>query len=239
MKRLCLLVTIAAGALAAAPGAAVAAPVELLTNGSFESGFSGWTTTQPTVPLYPWTIASSSTPVVFTLATPQDGTFDAANGFDGSPGAYTLTQQVTIPPGTDSALSWLDRLQYFMFGGAQARIMEVRILDGSSATLATPYSFTTGPGDFQLHDTGWQSHSVDLSSFAGQTVSVQFHFDIPENFSGPAQAELDALSLLATFRVPATKDDCKNGGWTRYYNEDSTPRFTNQGDCVSFVASGN
>jgi hypothetical protein len=36
----------------------------------------------------------------------------------------------------------------------------------------------------------------------------------------------DALSL------PVSKDQCKNGGWRSY------PRFKNQGDCVSFVATG-
>jgi hypothetical protein len=34
--------------------------------------------------------------------------------------------------------------------------------------------------------------------------------------------------------APSTKDDCKNGGWQAFTN----PTFTNQGDCVSFVATG-
>lgn len=33
--------------------------------------------------------------------------------------------------------------------------------------------------------------------------------------------------------LPTTKEDCKNGGWQNYDG-----RFKNQGDCVSFVASG-
>jgi hypothetical protein len=36
------------------------------------------------------------------------------------------------------------------------------------------------------------------------------------------------------FRVPATKDDCKNGGWATFNN----PTFKNQGDCVSSFAPG-
>jgi hypothetical protein len=32
--------------------------------------------------------------------------------------------------------------------------------------------------------------------------------------------------------LPTSKDQCKNGGWTAF------PQFKNQGDCVSFVASG-
>jgi hypothetical protein len=34
--------------------------------------------------------------------------------------------------------------------------------------------------------------------------------------------------------VPTSKDDCKNGGWKNF----SSPAFKNQGDCVSFVATG-
>jgi hypothetical protein len=42
------------------------------------------------------------------------------------------------------------------------------------------------------------------------------------------------LSSLAepVLIVPTNKDQCKNGGWKNY------PQFKNQGDCVSFVASG-
>jgi hypothetical protein len=32
--------------------------------------------------------------------------------------------------------------------------------------------------------------------------------------------------------LPTTRDDCKNGGWKTY------GVFKNQGDCVSFVATG-
>lgn len=240
MKRLCLFATIAmAAALAAGASVAVAAPTQLLTNGSFESGFTGWTTTEPAVPFRPWTAATASDPATypfFSAPSPQDGTYDALNGFDGSSGSYTLTQQVTIPPGSDSALSWKDRLQWLIFG-TLPRTVQVRILDGSSSVIATPYTFTA-PADGALHDTGWQDHSVDLSTFAGQTVSVQFHFDIPEYFAGPGQAELDALSLLATQRLPTSKDECKHGGWRQFFTSTGEPLFKNQGECVSFVEHG-
>lgn len=38
--------------------------------------------------------------------------------------------------------------------------------------------------------------------------------------------------------VPTTEAQCKNGGWTRTVRPDGTP-FKNQGDCVSFVNTGN
>ncbi len=34
-------------------------------------------------------------------------------------------------------------------------------------------------------------------------------------------------------RTPATKDDCKNGGWATF----NDPAFKNQGDCVSYVST--
>ena len=35
--------------------------------------------------------------------------------------------------------------------------------------------------------------------------------------------------------LPVTKEDCENDGWTRF---DGTATFKNQGDCVSYVATG-
>ena len=37
--------------------------------------------------------------------------------------------------------------------------------------------------------------------------------------------------------VPTRKDQCKNGGWKNYVDNTGTP-FKNQGDCVSYVATG-
>ena len=36
---------------------------------------------------------------------------------------------------------------------------------------------------------------------------------------------------------PATKDDCKNGGWMNFVKDDGSA-FKNQGDCVSYVNNG-
>ena len=44
-------------------------------------------------------------------------------------------------------------------------------------------------------------------------------------------------SMNATSVAPTTKDQCKQGGWQAYTDSNGTP-FKNQGDCVSFVATG-
>jgi hypothetical protein len=53
---------------------------------------------------------------------------------------------------------------------------------------------------------------------------------------GQEDADNDGVGTACdTEEIPNSKDDCKNGGWANY-NGDYT--FRNQGDCVSFVASG-
>jgi hypothetical protein len=52
-------------------------------------------------------------------------------------------------------------------------------------------------------------------------------------------ADLTNITVNGQVQVPApttptTKDQCKNGGWKTFTN----PAFKNQGDCVSFVATG-
>jgi hypothetical protein len=34
------------------------------------------------------------------------------------------------------------------------------------------------------------------------------------------------------------KEDCKNGGWKTFLNADGSQMFKNQGDCVSYFATG-
>ena len=64
----------------------------------------------------------------------------------------------------------------------------------SDAVLKTLYSFDTGiaPG---LGDSGWNSHSADISEFIGSTIQLHFLESIPETFTGPGQFEIDAVQL--------------------------------------------
>ncbi len=48
-------------------------------------------------------------------------------------------------------------------------------------------------------------------------------------------ANVDNISVNSTnIGGPSGKDVCKNGGWKNFQN----PSFKNQGDCVSFYATG-
>jgi extracellular elastinolytic metalloproteinase len=188
---------------------------ELIANGSFETGdFTGWTTVTTGAPFIDWTVSGAGNGTGFDMAptSPQDGSLVAWNGFDGEgPMQYSMHQDVTIPAGSALTLSWQDRVQWnFTVTGTatEARIYEVRIVDPATETvLETLHTFSTGT-DIILGDSGWQTHTADLSAYAGQTIRLQFFEDIPEAFTGPAQIEFDAISInLGGPEPPANLDD--------------------------------
>src|SRR5262245_45831677 len=176
-------------------------PDELVFNGSFEFGLFGWTNEITAEPFIPWTVSRAGDGSGFDMAptAPQDGERVLWNGFDGDgPMQFLLYQDVKIPAGTTQAvLSWKDRVQWNFLVGTQTQqqTYEVQVRDPvSNAVLQTLHGFNTGIAD-GLGDTGWQSHSADLSAFIGQTIRIWFEETIPESFTGPGQFELDAVSL--------------------------------------------
>jgi hypothetical protein len=182
---------------------------ELVSNGGFETGdFSSWTTITNGVPFVDWTVsAAGSGSGFFPPTSPQEGVYDAWNGFDGAgPMSFALYQDVTIPGSTTALLSWKHRAQWnFALTGSatQPRLFEVQLRDpGNDAVLATLYSFSTGTA-LVVGDTGWISATADLSPFAGSSVRIYFFESIPESFTGPGQLEIDAVSLRTPVPEPA------------------------------------
>lgn len=180
---------------------------QLIVNGSFETGdFSGWhvstvATGGSGTPFQPWSV----TPAGFggfleyqiVQTSPQHGTHDAWNGFDGGgPMEFRMYQDISIPNGVSLNISWRDRAQWNFCCALQTqpRTYQVQLRNPSTnAILTTLYSFSTGTEDF-YHDTGWLTHSHDVSAFSGQTVRLFFLEIIPESFTGPAQIEFDSIS---------------------------------------------
>jgi hypothetical protein len=180
---------------------------QLIVNGSFETGdFSGWNVSTVATggsgtPFQPWSV----TPGRFggygefqiVQTSPQHGTHDAWNGFDGGgPMEFRMYQDISIPSGALPTLSWRDRAQwnFCCHLQTQPRTYQVQLRNpATNAILTTLYSFSTGTADF-YHDTGWLTHSHDLSAFAGQTVRIFFLEVIPEYFTGPGQIEFDSVS---------------------------------------------
>ena len=180
---------------------------QLIVNGSFETGdFTGWNVSAVSTggsgdPFVPWSVTAAGTGGFdfgygILPTSPQHGTHDAWNGFDGGgPMEYRMFQDVSIPSGVSINLSWRDRAQWnYCCGQTKPRTYEVQLRDpATNAVMTTLYSFSTGI-DAGHHDTGWLTHTHDLSAFAGHTVRIFFLETIPENFTGPAQIEFDSIS---------------------------------------------
>ena len=199
------------------PGAAAqaAAPNELLVNGSFETGdFTGWTTVTTRPPFRPWAVTPGGQGGGFGMlqTQPQDGNYVAWNGFDGfGPMEFRMFQDVTIAAGASATLTWMDRVQWNFTEGSFAslpRRYDVDILDpATNSLLQNVYSFSTGTQSTSpTGNTNWQTHSVDVSAFAGQSVRLMFREQIPQFRTGPGQIEFDAISLTAGAVVAADPD---------------------------------
>lgn len=80
-----------------------------------------------------------------------------------------------------------------------------------------------------------------VNSSSGGGVHLVVGFASPgDQFDG----NVDAFTIDSTtydfepnLPSPTSKDQCKNGGWQNYADANGTP-FKNQGDCVSYLATG-
>lgn len=174
-----------------------------VVNGGFETGnFSGWSIGSGAGNVDEWLIATAEEPGWSGDGHPFEGTYYAQNGFDGAAGQYIdLYQEIAIPSWVSSlALRWSDRLQWDITHNAtKAREYSVTILPmGGGSAFAELYSTTLEP--MTSGDTGYVTHTVDLlglaPSIVGKTVRINFHQSIPESYTGPAQIDLDAISLI-------------------------------------------
>ena len=172
-------------------------PPELVVNGSFETGdLTGWNVTNladPFAPVAFWVVSPAGAGPYFGNSMPQDGLLAAWNGFDGcGPDQFTMYQDVAIPVSVPTTLSWMDRIQW-NFRGA-ARTYEVQLRDpATDIVLATLHSFSFAGEE---GDTGWLTHTSDLSPYAGTTIRLHFVEKIPadECYVGPGQFEIDAIT---------------------------------------------
>lgn len=210
--------------LLALASSARAQPVELITNGSFETGnLFGWTVGYSGIASFTWRPAGAGDGRGFGMAptAPQDGNFLAWNGFDGTtPNTiFRLHQVVSIPADHTATLSWKHRIQWnFNYGSYanQSRRFLALINDPNTfQTLAQLYTLETGSqGQNPTGDTGWVTQTFDVSQFAGETVMVRFIEVVPEPGKGPAQVELDDVSLTVENNdtdgdgVPNDQDAC-------------------------------
>jgi hypothetical protein len=221
-----LLATLAVVGLTAviAVGVASAAPV---ANGDFETGdLTGWTT---------FTTANG------TIGTPAVVPFDTT-GTGASNAAQFGVGQVVFTPGVQEG------------GGIYQSVSTAAGLFDASADVAARAPVANNScGLFELLVDGvvvasHNTFSLDFTlcpanttvrstlSAAGLALSAGSHeirIRITRPFITSAQTPLEYVDNVSLTQVlPTTADQCKKDGWKTYLV------FKNQGDCVSFVATG-
>jgi hypothetical protein len=91
-----------------------------------------------------------------------------------------------------------------------------------TGTVRFPEGGGVGPAELTTDAAG--SYTIGFGSEEPGTFTVTVEWS-----GGTLQ---QSLSVNCEQQLPTRKEDCKNGGWKRY------GVFRNQGDCVSYVATG-
>ncbi len=190
----------------------VLSTVQLLSNGNFATGdFTNWVTSAPAgffningdpngaAQYPPPSVVGPGAPGIAGLFSPglSAGSYAVLEAFDGAGlGTVSIAHDVIIPTNSTDTLNIDYRAAWNTFLATQPRTFSVDIEPfGGGATLQSFTVQTAQPGT--SFDTGNQQFSVDLSSFAGQSVRISLDEYIPEKFTGPGQLEIDNVSLLS------------------------------------------
>ena len=148
---------------------------ELLTNGGFEQGATGWLGT------------GNSTPV-YSAAGSHSGNYHAAMNGLGYRNTATIEQRVSLPAGKTSTLSYALRVDSNEGTYAAYDRMNVMVNDGIASYMLKTHSNTE-------QGRGYATHTADLSRFAGKDVTVFFRGE--EDAYSATVFRLDDVSLTA------------------------------------------
>lgn len=202
--------------------------VDLITNGSFETGnFSGWTATNASSAWRLWAVSPSGaggddgsgySPVP-TATVVQHGTRSAWNGVTaGDNQSFVLFQQITVPAGQTASIQWIDRYQlnYTQFCGTVANPCGtghyfVEILNTSNVVLQTLYNVNTANNTNT--NTGYVTHYALLgTNYAGQTIRIRFRTTVTSALEGPGQVEIDNVRFNAPAVFNPSSAEASLGG---------------------------
>jgi hypothetical protein len=131
-------------------------PKQVLLNPGFESGNTAWS-------------ASSSVITNATAEPAHSGSYKAWLDGYGTATTDTLSQTVTIPAGCAATFSYWLHIDTAETGSTAYDTLKVQVLNSSGTVLATVGSYSNVD-----HNTGYAQHTVDLSQWAGQTVTLKF-----------------------------------------------------------------
>ena len=170
------------------------------SNGGFETGeFSGWVVGDNGLsPLFPWTVCSPFTCGFFGNE-PVEGQFEALNGFDGSAGYEAFLFQDVEVPAQGGSIALADRIQFDSLGipSSQPRVYELQLRDADDNLLEILHQEEIFLDGQPYTDLGWRQRSFDVSAHAGEIVRLHVRLSIAEEFTGPAQFEIDDVRLIA------------------------------------------
>ena len=181
---------------------------QLLTNGSFESGLTGWTVTNSTSDGSSWFVTNQSqTPLNgYPTVGPSNGSYYAVTDEVG-PGLHAITQGFTDPLGTTSAIVSFDVFMNDVYGlGGNPQISCVCLLSGTADPLTgTPIHILYGPADLFQSDPATPNPYVhvseDISSYLVPGESYQLRVLVKN--SNPFDVGVDNFSLNVSTPEPS------------------------------------
>jgi uncharacterized delta-60 repeat protein len=180
----------------------------LISNGSFETGFTNWSVSDVNAPFSSLRISTAGLDPpgagLFSPA-PTDGTHAATSGFEGTgPSVIRLSHDVAVT-GYEPFLRFDWRAGWNMLnfsGSTLPRTFAVTIEPVGGGPVMQSTVILTAAAHTKNLDTGSQAGVVDLSAFIGTTVRVCFDLTVPETNTGPAYFQLDNVRTAAL--LPAT-----------------------------------
>ena len=194
------------------------------TNGSFESGTyvdggSGFEQLNAgDTSITGWTVDAGSVDWIGTYWPAEDGAMSIdLSGAD----AGTISQTLATTIGNTYTVS-------FFLSGNPAGPPTVKTLD-VTATGAASASYTFDVTGNDLTNMNW---TPETFTFLATSASTTLSF-----VSTTAGAFGPALDNVAITETVPTKSDCKDGGWQSMI-DNAGNSFKNQGDCVSYFATG-
>lgn len=209
--------------LALASGLASAAPIQLNTNGGFETGtFAGWTVTNQAGGSGSWFIDDNNgtTPISGqTTVGPAAGNFYAVTD-QGGPGAHVLELTFTIPVGATSVVLSFDMfindlsdnpvvnplgLDYTAIPNQHARVDILTALAGAFSTSVTDVvANLVAPGvDIGADPNPYTSYLFDITGLVTPGTTYKLRFGEVDNQFFLNQG-VDNVSIIAQVPEPAT-----------------------------------
>ncbi|TQF01656.1 glycoside hydrolase [Kitasatospora acidiphila] len=158
---------------------------QLLGNQGFENGANNapWSTSS-TLGFNPITSGTSAEPA-------HSGSWIAWFNGNSTADTDTAAQTVTIPPGCTATLSyWLHTETTENTSTAKPDTFKVQLLSTGGTVLTTLATYSNLD-----HNTGYTQHTVDVSGYAGQTVTVKFTGTETDTSGGTTDFVIDDTAL--------------------------------------------